>query len=120
MPPKTASRSAAAAPAIKPVKDVMSRTDLARHVSEQSGVSLKETKAVLAALEGAMCGAMHKKGARTFTLPGLLKITATAVPAKKERMGRDPFTGQERMFAAKPASVNIKARALKKIKDSAL
>ena len=105
---------------VKPVKDVLSRTDLARHLSETSGVSLKETKAVLAALESTMLGAVHKKGARLFTLPGLLKVTAVAVPAKKERMGKDPFTGQERMFAAKPASVKIKVRALKKLKDAAL
>jgi nucleoid DNA-binding protein len=105
---------------VKPVKDVLSRSDLARHVSEEAGVPLKETKAVLAALETTMLGAVHKKGARTFTLPGLLKVTAQDVPAKKARMGKDPFTGQERMFAAKPASVKIKVRALKKLKDGAL
>jgi nucleoid DNA-binding protein len=103
---------------VKPVKDALSRSDLAKYVSEQSGVSLKETKAVLAALEGAMLGSVHKKGARTFTMPGLLKVTAQAVPAKPARMGKDPFTGQERMFAAKPASVKIKVRALKKLKDA--
>lgn len=106
--------------AVKPLKDVLSRSDLARHVSERSGVPLKETKAVLAALEVTMLGAVHKKGARTFTLPGLLKVTVQDVAAKKARMGKDPFTGQERMFAAKPASVKIKVRALKKLKDAAL
>ena len=116
MPAKTDKKTAP----VKPIKDAMSRTDLARHVSEQSGVSLKETKAVLAALEGAMLGHVHKKGARTFTYPGLFKITCTDVPAKKARKGIDPFTKQERMFAAKPASVKIKARPLKKLKDAAL
>jgi len=115
MPPKTAKPAAP-----KPVKEQLTRSDLARHVSEQSGVSLKDTKAVLAAFESALLGSVHKKGARIFTLPGLLKITVQDVPAKKARMGRDPFTGQERMFAAKPASVKIKARALKKLKDAAL
>ena len=55
-----------------------------------------------------------------FTLHGLLKLSVLNVPAKKKRLGRDPFTGEERMFAAKPASVKIKARALKKLKDAAL
>ena len=32
----------------------------------------------------------------------------------------DPFTKQERVFAAKPASVKLKTRALKKLKDAAL
>jgi len=67
-----------------------------------------------------MLASMHKKGLGEFTLPGLLKITAQNVPAKKKRLGKDPFTGVERMFAAKPASTKIKTRALKKLKDAAL
>jgi hypothetical protein len=35
-------------------------------------------------------------------------------------MGKDPFTGEERMFAAKPASVKVKIRALKKLKNAAV
>ncbi|MCW0014622.1 HU family DNA-binding protein, partial [Burkholderia pseudomallei] len=66
-----------------------------------------------------LVGSVHKKGAGEFTLPGLLKITAQAVPAKKKRFGKDPFTGEERWFPAKPASVRVKARALKKLKDAA-
>ena len=49
-----------------------------------------------------------------------MKVTAQNVPAKKKRLGKDPFTGVERMFAAKPASTKIKTRALKKLKDAAL
>ena len=75
---------------------------------------------MLAALEATILASVHKKGLGAFTLPGLLKITALNVPAKKKRLGKDPFTGQERMFAAKPASTKIKARAMKKLKDAAL
>ena len=42
------------------------------------------------------------------------------VPAKKKRTGIDPFTKEECVFAAKPATVKIKMRALKKLKDAAL
>jgi hypothetical protein len=42
------------------------------------------------------------------------------VPAKKRRFGKDPFSGEERWFAPKPASIKIKTRALKKLKDAAL
>jgi len=79
-----------------------------------------DPKAVLAALEATILASIHKKGLGEFTLPGLLKISAQNVPAKKKRMGKDPFTGVERMFAAKPASTKIKTRALKKLKDAAL
>ncbi|MBB5411493.1 hypothetical protein HDG34_005454 [Paraburkholderia sp. HC6.4b] len=79
----------------------------------------KTAKAVLAALEDTILGTVHKKGAGEFTLSGLLKIVVQAVPAKKKRFGKDPFTGEERWFPAKPASVRIKTRALKKLKDAA-
>ena len=53
-------------------------------------------------------------------MPGLYKVNVVNVPAKKKRSGIDPFTKQERMFAAKPATVKIKVRALKKLKDAAI
>ena len=110
----------AAPAALKPIKTAFNKSSLATHIAEQSGVDAKSAKAVLAALEGAIVMSVNKKGLGSFTLPGLLKVTVQNVPAKKKRMGKDPFTGVERMFAAKPASVKIKTRALKKLKDAAL
>ena len=125
--PKAAAKTIAAAPLkpvitgpLKPIKTAFNKSSLAAHVAEQSGVDAKSAKAVLAALEGAIVMSVNKKGLGSFTLPGLLKVTVQNVPAKKKRMGKDPFTGVERMFAAKPASVKIKTRALKKLKDAAL
>lgn len=110
-----------AAPApLKPIKTAFNKTGLLAHVAELAAVELKAAKAVLGALEATILASIHKKGLGEFTLPGLLKITAQNVPAKKKRLGKDPFTGQERMFAAKPASTKIKTRALKKLKDAAL
>ena len=108
---------AAATPA---KKTAAAKAGLAQHLAEQTGVETKAVKAVMAALELTILASVHKKGAREFTLPGLLKIGVIDVPAKKKRRGIDPFTGQEREFAAKPATVRIKVRALKKIKDAAL
>ena len=108
----------AAAPALKPIKTAFNKTTLVAHLAEQSGVDPKAAKAVLAALEAAILGSVHKKGSGEFTLPGVLKIGLQQVPAKKKRFGKDPFTGEERWFPAKPASVKIKTRALKKLKDA--
>jgi len=121
-PAKAAKAAPAKAPAaLKPLKTAFNKSSLAAHVAEQSGVDAKSTKAVLAALEGAILMSVNKKGLGSFTLPGLLKVVVVHnVPAKKKRMGKDPFTGVERMFAAKPATVKIKTRALKKLKDAAL
>jgi nucleoid DNA-binding protein len=105
---------------IKPVKEAFTKTGLAAYLAEQSGVEPKSVRAVLGALETAILGSVHKKGVQEFNLPGLLKIGVQQIPAKKKRFGKDPFTGVEREFAAKPASVRIKVRALKKLKDAAL
>jgi nucleoid DNA-binding protein len=105
---------------LKPIKTAFNKTSLTAHLAEVAAVEPKAAKAILAALEATMLASIHKKGMGEFTLPGLLKITAQNVPAKKKRMGKDPFTGVERMFAAKPASTKIKTRALKKLKDAAL
>ncbi|MET0256388.1 MAG: HU family DNA-binding protein [Luteibacter sp.] len=118
-PAKAAAKAAKAPATLKPIKDAFSKSSLVSHIVEQTGVDSKSVKAVMASLEGAISASIHKKGAGTFTLPGLLKITSVAVAAKPKRKGKDPFTGEERWFAAKPASVKVKVRPLKKLKDAA-
>ena len=115
-----AAKPVATATALKPIKTAFNKTTLVAHLAEQSGVEPKAAKAVLAALEAAILGSVHKKGSGEFTLPGVLKIGLQQVAAKKKRFGKDPFTGEERWFPAKPASVKIKTRALKKLKDATL
>jgi hypothetical protein len=109
----------AAAP-LKPIKDSFTKASLSVHLAERSGVELKAAKALMAALEETVLASVHKKGAKEFTLPGLLKVVAQDVPAKKKRFGKDPFSGEDKWFAAKPASVRLKVRPLKKLKDAAL
>ncbi len=118
-----AAKKTAKAPAavgVRPIKDTFTKGALTNHLAEQAGVEPKAVKAVLAALEATVLGAISKKGAGEFTLPGLLKIGVQKVPAKPKRKGINPFTKEEQVFAAKPATVRIKARALKKLKDAAL
>ena len=117
VPAKKAAEQAVAA---KPIKTAFNKSSLIAHLAESSGVDGKAVKAVVAALEAAMLASVHKKGLGSFTLPGLLKVNVINVPAKKKRTGLDPFTKVERVFAAKPATVKIKTRALKKLKDAAL
>ncbi|QAU23205.1 DNA-binding protein [Dyella sp. M7H15-1] len=114
---KMASKAAAAP---KPIKEALSKSALVSHLAEATEVASKDVRAVLAALEGVAHASIHKKGAGVFTLPGLLKITAVNVPAKPKRKGVNPFTKEEQWFAAKPATVKVKIRPLKKLKDAAL
>jgi len=120
VPKKVAVKKVAAKAAKpKPIKEVLGKSGLTAHLSEVTGLAAKDVRAVLAALEETVQGSVSKKGVGAFTLPGLLKITVVNVPAKARRKGINPFTGQEQVFAAKPASVKIKVRALKKLKDAA-
>jgi len=116
---KTAATAKPAA-AAKPIKTAFNKSSLITHLADAAAVEIKAVKAVMASLEAAILASVHKKGLGSFTLPGLLKVNVVNVPAKKKRTGIDPFTKQERVFAAKPATVKIKTRALKKLKDAAL
>ncbi len=115
---KAAAPKAAAAPQ-KPIKEALSKSGLVAHLAETSGVAARDVRSVLSALEGAVAASVNKKGAGSFTLPGLLKISATKVDAKPKRKGINPFTKEEQWFAAKPASIKVKVRPLKKLKDAA-
>ncbi|CAN7693546.1 HU family DNA-binding protein [Caballeronia sp. LjRoot29] len=108
------------ATSLKPIKDSFTKASLSLHLAERAGVEPKAAKALMAALEETVLASVHKKGAKEFTLPGLLKVVAQDVPAKKKRFGKDPFSGEDKWFAAKPASVRLKVRPLKKLKDAAL
>ena len=105
---------------MKPIKEAFKRTTLIAHLASESGAEPKVVKGVMAALEATILASVHKKGVGEFTLPGLLKVSAVQVAAKKKRRGIDPFTKLEREFAAKPATVKLKVRSLKKLKDAAL
>ena len=118
-PKKAAAKKAAPAAAPKPLKEVLGKSALVKHLAEASEVAAKDVKAVLAGLEAAAVGSVSSKGAGEFVLPGLIKVTSVKVPAKPKRKGINPFTKEEQWFAAKPASVKVKVRPLKKLKDAA-
>lgn len=117
---KAAPKKAAAKPAAqKPIKEALSKSGLVAHIASTTEVAPKDVRAVMAALESTVQASISKKGAGSFTLPGLLKITSVSVPAKPKRKGINPFTKEEQWFAAKPASIKVKVRPLKKLKDAA-
>ena len=118
-PARKSARKPAPKAAVKPVKGVLSKSALIKHLAGTSGAAAKDVRAILAALESTIQGAVGKRGGRTFVLPGLFKITVVNVPAKPKRKGINPFTKEEQWFAAKPASVKVKVRPLKKLKDAA-
>ncbi|HBF09127.1 MAG: HU family DNA-binding protein [Pseudomonadota bacterium] len=120
-PAKAPAKKAAAPKArkITAVSEPMTKTALLTEIAENSGLSKKEVQAVLDELAVAIERHVKKRAVGEFTLPGLMKIVVQNKPAVKARKGRNPFTGEEMMFKAKPARNVIKVRPLKKLKDMA-
>jgi nucleoid DNA-binding protein len=87
--------------------------------AEEAGLSRKQVSAVFESLANQIKQAVGKKGAGTFTVPGLMRINVIKKPAVPARKGINPFTKQEQMFKAKPARKVIKVRPLKALKDFA-
>lgn len=93
------------------------KTEIYASIAESTGLSKKDVGAVFDALNDEIGKALSKKGAGTFTLPGLCKIVVQNKPAVPAREGVNPFTGETTMFKAKPARNVVKVRPLKKLKD---
>ena len=116
---KAAAAAAPAARKVKPITEPMSKTQVTTSIAESTGLSKKQVTSVLEELTGLIEGHVKKRGVGQFTLPGLFKITTVKKPATKARKGINPFTGEETTFKAKPASIAVKVRPLKKLKDFA-
>ena len=113
--------AAKAAPAVvKPIAERQNKTQMLTQIADATERSTKQVQSVLDELTNIIEGHVKKKGVGEFVLPGLLKITTVKKPATKARKGINPFTGEEVMFKAKPASTSVKVRPLKKLKEMAL
>lgn len=116
-PAKAAPVKAAAKPAA--IKERMNKTQMVQEIVANTELARKDVVAVLDQLEDIIARHITSKGPGEFVLPGLLKINTVKKPAVKARKGINPFTGEETMFKAKPASVAVKIRPLKKLKELA-
>ena len=119
VPAKKAAAKAAPAKKITAVKERYSKTQILNQISENTELPRKQVQAVLDELTDIIEGHIKKRACGEFVLPGLLKIVTVKKPARKARKGINPFTGEETTFAAKPASIAVKIRPLKKLKEFA-
>ncbi|KGE02582.1 HU family DNA-binding protein [Pseudohaliea rubra] len=119
--PAKKAAAAQAAPARKAtaLKDKLTKTQIVGTIADNTGLSKKQVGDVMGELELLIERSIKKRSVGEFTLPGLMKITTVKKPARKARKGINPFTGEETVFQAKPASVAVKVRPLKKMKEFA-
>jgi len=95
------------------------KTEVLKSIADASGLDKKDVTKVLDALADEIKKTLSSNGPGVFAIPGLVKIERKIVPAKPEQKGvPNPFKpGELRDIAAKPASVKLKVRALKNLKD---
>jgi DNA-binding protein HU-beta len=92
----------------------LTQTQLAAAVADRAEISKAEAKRVLAALDEIILEELGN--AQKVRVGGLVQLTVRVKPAQKARKGRNPATGDEITIAAKPASVDLRARPLAKAK----
>jgi nucleoid DNA-binding protein len=111
---KTTTRATKASPSIKGSVAPRTKSQIFNTIAEATEMSRKEVTAVVSTLESMMVADLKKGTAVKFMD---MKMTVKKKPATKARKGRNPFTGEDMMFKAKPASKAVKVRALKTLND---
>lgn len=114
-----------------PFKERLTKTSLVTQLMQnENAPSKKQVQGILADLEQLMLGSIHQKGAGEFMLPGLFKITTKVIPPRKMPAIKggekkpNPFKPGEFLITkardafTKPASVRVKIRPMKKLKDA--
>ncbi|MGA2926783.1 MAG: HU family DNA-binding protein [Solirubrobacteraceae bacterium] len=92
----------------------LTQIQLAAAVADRAELSKADAKRALAALEEIVLEQLAN--AEKVRIGGLVQLTVRVKPASKKRQGRNPATGEQITIAAKPASVDLRPRALAKAK----
>ena len=115
-----AKKSATAKPAaLKAIIKPQTRTEIFKHIAEETGLAASQIKAVFEAAGTLSKRHIMKRGSGKFAIPGFdVVLNRKTKPATKKREGRNPKTGETIMIAAKPKREVVKARALKALKEN--
>ena len=116
---KAPARKAAPKKAAPAIREKLTKSQIVSNIAEGTGLTKKEVSAVMDEYHSLIERSIKKRSVGEFTVPGIMKITTVKKPARKARKGINPFTGEEQMFKAKPASTAVKIRPLKKLKEFA-
>ncbi len=100
-------------------KKAPSKSEILNNMAEATGLTKKQVASVLDALSAEIKKSLSSRGPGVFAIPGLVKVEKKKVPARPAQKNvPNPFKPGEFMDrAAKPASVKVKVRALKNLKD---
>ncbi|HYB25216.1 MAG TPA: HU family DNA-binding protein, partial [Solirubrobacteraceae bacterium] len=92
----------------------LTQSQMIAAVADRAEISRADAKRALDALDEIVLEELGN--AQKVRLGGVVQLTVRVKPAQKKRRGRNPATGEEIDIAAKPASVDVRARPLAKAK----
>ena len=92
----------------------LTQSQMIAAVADRAEMSKADAKRALDALDEVLLEELGN--AQKVRVGGLVQLTVRVKPAQKKRKGRNPATGEEIEIAAKPASVDVRARPLAKAK----
>jgi len=102
----------------KAKKKPPTKTEILNNVAAATDLTKKQVAAVFDALAGEIKKNLAPRGPGVFSIPGLIKIEKKKIPARPaQKNWRNPFTGEIQERPAKPASVKVRVRPLKNLKD---
>ena len=116
---KAAKKAAPVKKAAPAIKQKMTKSQIVASLADSTGLTKKQVNAVMDDYEVLIERSIKKRSIGEFTIPGMMKVTTVKKPARKARKGINPFTGEATVFKAKPASIAVKVRPLKKLKEFA-
>jgi DNA-binding protein HU-beta len=92
----------------------MTKSQLVAKIAELQETAKKDVSGMIDALAEVGYKELKKNG--VFVVPGFAKFVVIKKPATKARVGKNPFTGEEMTFKAKPARKIVRARPVKAAK----
>ena len=112
---KKASKKKAAA------KRSMPQGAIVKEMAARTGLEARKVRLFFEELNELIVSQINPKSSKApgvCLIPGIGRVKTRKRPARKARKGVNPFTGEEQMFKARPASVAVKILPVKKLKDA--
>ena len=101
------------------IRTPMTQVHMTTEIAADTGLSRTDVAKVLESLGDQIYRHLKPRSCGQVKVLGMFNVTKVQKPARKARQGINPFTGEQIMIAAKPASMVIKVRPLKGLKEMA-
>jgi nucleoid DNA-binding protein len=97
-------------------KKPLNNTEIMAALCEATGLTKQQVAGLFDELSGLIKKNLDEQGPGVFTIPDLLQIKVIRKPAVEEHKGINPFTKEEMIVKAKPATNSVKLVPLKGLK----